>query len=422
MKQMFVSATFAIALAGFFTGCASETTGPSESGSVSVNLLVGDTDVTAVNFEVTCDDSTVCPLSGQFNVVDERTPPVWATIMDLKETTRALELAEAVVVAHPRDPLVLKVLAQVQLKAGNKKDALVTLRKLVEVEPQSPEAHYLLGAVQVNQKETEAARSNLQQALELQADYPAAQLLLGRLSIADPDDAAALGIATDLLKAHPDAAYGDELTGDVSAARKAYQQAADAYALAYSKASSALLAQKLYQTRVQLGETEAAHEALRQWLAEHPEDVPPRSLLAQALLNTNQQAEAIEEYRKLLEYDPDNVSALNNLAWLYQEENNPEGIKYAERAYELVPNRPEVIDTLGWLLVQNGETNRGLVLLQEAATKAPHIPDIRYHMAAALEKAGRRDDARKELDRLLKSNKAFPERDKAEALRAQLGN
>ena len=115
------------------------------------------------------------------------------------------------------------------------------------------------------------------------------------------------------------------------------------------------------------------------------------------------------------------MSALNNLAWLYQEENNPEGVKYAERAYQLVPNRPEVIDTLGWLLVQNGETNRGLVLLQEAATKAPHIPDIRYHMAAALEKAGRRDEARKELDRLLKSNKTFPERDKAEALREQLG-
>ena len=96
MKQMFVSATFAIALAGFFTGCASETTGPSESGSVSVNLLVGDTDVTAVNFEVTCDDSTVCPLSGQFNVVDERTPPVWATIMDLP-------------VGDPDDPIVYTI-------------------------------------------------------------------------------------------------------------------------------------------------------------------------------------------------------------------------------------------------------------------------------------------------------------------------
>ena len=83
MKQTIVAATFALVLASFFMGCASETTGPSETGTVSVNLLVGDTDVTAVNFEVTCSDSTVCPLNGQFNIIDDREPPVWATIMDL---------------------------------------------------------------------------------------------------------------------------------------------------------------------------------------------------------------------------------------------------------------------------------------------------------------------------------------------------
>ena len=60
-------------------------------------------------------------------------------------------------------------------------------------------------------------------------------------------------------------------------------------------------------------------------------------------------------------------------------------------------------------------------MLQEARTKAPHIPDIHYHMAATLEKAGRRDEARKELNRLLKSNKVFTEQDKAEALLNQLG-
>jgi putative PEP-CTERM system TPR-repeat lipoprotein len=339
----------------------------------------------------------------------------------LDETDRALDLAEAVAMDHPRKPTVLMALAQSQLDTGNDKDALATLRKLVEAAPRSPAAHYLLAAVQVDQKETEAARVNLQQALQLQADYPAAQLLLGRLYIADKDYTAALGIAANLLKAHPEAAYGDELKGDVYASRKAYQQAADAYARAYHKSGSALLAQKLSQSRLQTGETEAAHEALRQWLADHPEDVPTRGMLAQILLRANQRSEAIEEYRKLLEYEPDKVLALNNLAWLYQEENNPEGIKYAERAYQLVPDRPEVIDTLGWLLVQNGETNRGLVLLQEAATKAPHLPDIRYHMAAALEKAGRHEEARKELDRLLKANKTFDERDKAEALRDQLG-
>lgn len=338
------------------------------------------------------------------------------------ETSRALDLAKTVAVAHPREPTVLSVLAQAQLKAGQEKAALDTLRKLVEVEPQSAKAHYLLGVVQLKRQDTETARLSLQQAIQLQADYPVAQLLLGRLAVTDSDYAAALAIAADLLKAHPAAAYADELTGDVHAARKAYQQASDAYALAYGKAGSASLAHKLYQSRLQLGETEAAHDALRQWLADHPQDVTTRGLLAQAQLSAGQSAAAIDTYRTLLDVDPDNVNALNNLAWLYQQENNPEGVEYAERAYELVPHRPEVIDTLGWLLVQNGETNRGLVLLQEATTKAPHLPEIRYHMAAALEKAGRREEARQELDRLLKSNKTFPERDKAEALRKKLGD
>lgn len=336
------------------------------------------------------------------------------------ETTRALDLAGELAVAHPREPLVLRTLAQVRLKAGKEKAALDTLRTLVEVQPQSPEDHYLLAMVQVQQKETAAARINLEKAIQLQADYPAAQSLLGRLAIADKDYAGALAIAADLAKAHPEAAYGDELKGDVDTARQEYPQAADAFRLAYGKAGSASLAKKLYSTRLRLGETESALEALRQWLVAHPEDVTIRSLLAQALQNAGEPAKAIEEYRKLLDYDADNVTALNNLAWLYQEKNNPEGVHYAERAYQLVPNRPEVIDTLGWLLVQTGDTNRGLVLLQEAAMKAPHLPEIRYHMAAALAKAGRREEARKELDRLLKSSKTFPERDKAETLRKQL--
>ena len=128
-----------------------------------------------------------------------------------------------------------------------------------------------------------------------------------------------------------------------------------------------------------------------------------------------------KEYLKVLEYDADNVNVLNNLAWLYHEAGNPEAIKYAEGAHELAPERAEITDTLGWLLVEHGEVSRGLVLLQEAAVNAPHMPEIRYHMVVALDKAGRRDEARKELDRLLRSGEAFPERDKAKALRDQWG-
>ena len=145
-------------------------------------------------------------------------------------------------------------------------------------------------------------------------------------------------------------------------------------------------------------------------------------MLAGAQQSQGQNAQAIEQYLYILERDRDNVSALNNIAWLYQEDGIPDGVKYAERAHELAPDRPEVTDTLGWLLVQNGDTNRGLVLLQEASMKAPHIPEIRYHMAVALAKAGRRDESRMVLDRLLKTGKDFQGVDEARKLRERLGN
>jgi Tfp pilus assembly protein PilF len=171
---------------------------------------------------------------------------------------------------------------------------------------------------------------------------------------------------------------------------------------------------------MQAGKQDAAYEGLGQWLADHPEDTRLRAMLAMALQSSGQQQSAIAEYLKILDSDPDNVTVLNNLAWLYQESSDPQGVKYAERAHELAPGRPEVTDTLGWLLVQNGDTNRGLVLLQEARVKAPHIPDIHYHMAAALYKAGRIEESRKELDRLLKTGKTFPELDEARALHNKL--
>ena len=71
-------ALVAIALAGCMSQ-AEQDLGP--VSSVDLNLIVGNTDVTAVEFQVTCDSGIT--LQGNLNVIDDRTPPVWATIMDL---------------------------------------------------------------------------------------------------------------------------------------------------------------------------------------------------------------------------------------------------------------------------------------------------------------------------------------------------
>ena len=67
------------------------------------------------------------------------------------------------------------------------------------------------------------------------------------------------------------------------------------------------------------------------------------------------------------------------------------------------------MDTLGWLLVEKGETARGVELLRRAVDLAPGSAELRLHLAKALLKAGDKvGAARKELAELTKLARPTP--------------
>ena len=68
------------------------------------------------------------------------------------------------------------------------------------------------------------------------------------------------------------------------------------------------------------------------------------------------------------------------------------------------------------MLVQQGQSKRGLELLTKAVQAAPKLPSIRYHYAAVLARTGNKTGARKELEKLLGEKVSFSERQDAEAL------
>jgi Flp pilus assembly protein TadD len=78
------------------------------------------------------------------------------------------------------------------------------------------------------------------------------------------------------------------------------------------------------------------------------------------------------------------------------------------------------MDTLGWILVQKGDTARGLDVLRKAVAAAPDAPDIRYHLAAGLAKSGDKAGARKELEKTLAAGKPFASAEEAKSLMRQL--
>ena len=77
---------------------------------------------------------------------------------------------------------------------------------------------------------------------------------------------------------------------------------------------------------------------------------------------------AIREYESLLVEMPNNVSVLNNLAYMLAdtEEKLDKALEYAKQAYDLMPNNANVMDTYSYVLYKNGKNEQAEEYLQSA--------------------------------------------------------
>jgi Flp pilus assembly protein TadD len=129
---------------------------------------------------------------------------------------------------------------------------------------------------------------------------------------------------------------------------------------------------------------------------------------------------AIEHFRKVVQADPNNAQASNNLAYLLSEyANNPdEALKYAEKAVNVAPDKLIYCDTMGWTLYRKGLYASAITYLERAAADKTGDVVWKYHLAMAYAKAGDVDRGRVTLASALKINSNVPE---AKAAREILG-
>ncbi|MEO7083245.1 MAG: tetratricopeptide repeat protein, partial [Gemmatimonadaceae bacterium] len=127
-------------------------------------------------------------------------------------------------------------------------------------------------------------------------------------------------------------------------------------------------------------------------------------------------------YERALMINPRFAAAGNNLAALLADSapDRDSALKVITAAKAADPNNPAVTDTFGWVLYQRGEYDKAVEALKEAATKLPNEPTVAYHLGMAYAKNGDAKAARRELQRALSSQAAFPERDSAQKALADL--
>ena len=322
--------------------------------------------------------------------------------------------------SHPDDARLLDLLGQAQSLNHQPVLALATYRRLVSTYPESAAAHYRLAIAQLDNQDPSAAAESLRTAVQLKPDYVEAVDRLVDLELAQGRSDKAFRLARDLQKAMPKSPAGLTLEGDILLRQKRYADASKVYQRAFALGPSGMLVVKLHAAESRVGSREKADARLTQWLRDHPDDVGARQYWAMQNVKAGNHKLAIEQYQQVLQKAPDNALVLSDLALLYQREKDPRALSTAERAYKLVPDASETADALGWILVERGDTAKGLELLQKAAAAAPRDAQVRYHLAVGLAKSGDKRTARKELESLLAGERAFPEREAAERMLKQL--
>jgi uncharacterized protein (TIGR03790 family) len=133
---------------------------------------------------------------------------------------------------------------------------------------------------------------------------------------------------------------------------------------------------------------------------------------------------AIERYRTILAGGPNNVLALNNLAYVLAVRKNKaaEALPLARHAYELAKGVPTVADTLAWVEHLAGDDAAAEPLLVGAASRLPDNAEIRLHAAFVLAANGKMAQASSELAAALKSDPQFEQREDVRALRTRLSS
>ena len=277
-----------------------------------------------------------------------------------------------------------------------------------------------LGRAQLALEQVPAARESLERALSLRKNWLPAEGVLTFLELQHGQPAAARARVEALVKARPADPGVRVLEAEVFAAQRNFAEAERSLTAAAKLAPSANLAVKSYQLRT-AGALANPTEPLTNWLDKNPNDLPVRGILAEAHARSGAANRAAEQYEKILERDPRDVVSLNNLAWIYYEAGDKRALELARRAHSLAPGAPAVADTLGWILVQQGNAEEGVKLLADASGRAPADGDMQYHYAAALAKTGAATEAEARLRKLLGDSEKFASRVEAEKLLESLG-
>jgi tetratricopeptide (TPR) repeat protein len=129
------------------------------------------------------------------------------------------------------------------------------------------------------------------------------------------------------------------------------------------------------------------------------------------------------EFRKVLELDPKNTSALNYLGYMLADRNVrvSEALKYIQQAVDAEPNNGAYLDSLGWAYYRLGDLTKAEEYLRRAIERFSKDPTVHDHLGDVYAKQGNLKGAIEHWQHSLREwdNSSPSDRDPAEIAKVQ---
>jgi tetratricopeptide (TPR) repeat protein len=314
-----------------------------------------------------------------------------AAFLGQKKYAESRAMLNAMLTKNPNSPDVLFQLGVVNLAEGKYKDASDSFKRTYELNPANSRG--LMGMVETDMAENkpDEAIKTLESEAAKAPNRLDVQLALGNTEVRAGRYDLAIG-------------YFQRVLNGLDKTTKAR---GDIY----------MRIGETYRRKGDLQDSISALEDARKFL---PDNIVILSTLGLVLDSAGKWPEARQVYSATLKMDPNNAVSLNNLAFLMAEHGDSgdldTALTMAQKAKQMLPNLPEVSDTLGWIYLKKNLSGDAVDIFKDLVSKVPNSSTYHYHLAKAYAQQGDKVRAKSELQAALKLNPTAYEKAQIEDL------
>ena len=347
-----------------------------------INAAAGFNDAAANNFAHAVDNQTnppgrVMSVILRFNG-EHNSPKALAPLMSVYNKThpKPVVLADELSITSPADGAaeVLFTMASVMMTGDMAYDAIVYLQLALYVKPDFPVASLLLGEAYTQLGSYEKSNQAYAKVPPSNEFYTKVQERMASSLDHMGNTDGALELLDKMAKNAPERINALMAKGDLLRQHKRFEEAGNVYSEALG-----LLPKVTNIDWVLYFARGVCYERQGKW------------------------TDAEKDLQKALELNPNQPEVLNYLAygWLERGQNVSQARVMLEKAVRSRPNDPQILDSVGWALYLSGNYTEALGYIEKALDLLPADPEVNEHVGDVYWRLGRRTEARYQWERAL---------------------